>query len=105
MIKSRHEIDLMRLASRATLIAYEAAYHSMKVGMTQHDVADMLQNAHRKLGFEGGADVQAQLPVLSAYLGHSCPEATYWYFQATPELRQKTASINRQTGQREVIDV
>ncbi len=30
--------------------------------------------------------MQAQLPVLSAYLGHSCPEATYWYFQATPEL-------------------
>jgi hypothetical protein len=30
--------------------------------------------------------VQAKLPVLSAYLGHSCPEVTYWYFQATPEL-------------------
>jgi integrase/recombinase XerD len=36
--------------------------------------------------YRDGADVQAQLPVLSAYLGHSCPEATYWYFQATPEL-------------------
>ncbi len=33
-----------------------------------------------------GADVAAQLPVLSAYLGHSSPEATYWYLQATPEL-------------------
>src|ERR1035438_3629261 len=30
----------------------------MKVGMTQHDVADMIEAAHRKLGFEGGADVQ-----------------------------------------------
>ncbi len=28
----------------------------------------------------------ARLPVLSAYLGHSSPEATYWYLQATPEL-------------------
>jgi hypothetical protein len=36
--------------------------------------------------YQDGADVQAQLPVLSAYLGHSCPEATYWYFQATLEL-------------------
>jgi integrase len=36
--------------------------------------------------YRDGTDVQAQLPVLSAYLGHSCPEATYWYFQATPEL-------------------
>jgi integrase/recombinase XerD len=36
--------------------------------------------------YREGTDVQAQLPVLSAYLGHSCPEATYWYLQATPEL-------------------
>jgi len=36
--------------------------------------------------YRDGADVQAKLPVLSAYLGHSCPEATYWYFQATPGL-------------------
>lgn len=36
--------------------------------------------------YRDGADVQAKLPMLSAYLGHSCPEATYWYFQATPEL-------------------
>ncbi len=62
MIKSRHEIDLMRLASKVTLAAYEATYEatyrSLKVGMTQPDVSDLLQAAHRKLGFEGGADVQ-----------------------------------------------
>jgi Xaa-Pro dipeptidase len=58
MIKSRHEIDLMRLASKVTLTAYEATYRSMKVGMTQRDVEDLLEAAHRKLGFEGGADVQ-----------------------------------------------
>ncbi len=58
MIKSAHEIDLMRLAAKVTLAAYEATYHSMKVGMTQRDVANMLEAAHRQLGFEGGADVQ-----------------------------------------------
>jgi Xaa-Pro dipeptidase len=58
MIKSPHEIDLMRLAAKVTLSAYEATYRSMKVGMTQHDVEDMIEAAHRKLGFEGGADVQ-----------------------------------------------
>lgn len=58
MIKGRHEIDLMRLAAKVTLAAYEATYRSMKVGMTQHDVEDMLETAHRKQGFEGGADVQ-----------------------------------------------
>jgi Xaa-Pro dipeptidase len=58
MIKSRHEIDLMRLASKVTLAAYEATFRSMKVGMTQKDVGELLELAHRKLGFEGGADVQ-----------------------------------------------
>jgi Xaa-Pro dipeptidase len=58
MIKSPHEIELMRLASKVTLIAYDATYRSLKPGMTQQDVEDMIEAAHRKLGFEGGADVQ-----------------------------------------------
>jgi len=33
-----------------------------------------------------GVDVQRQLPVLSAYLGHLVPGNTYWYFEAAPEL-------------------
>jgi Xaa-Pro dipeptidase len=59
MIKSSHEIELMRLASKVTLMAYEATYRSLKPGMTQQDVEDLIEAAHRKLGFEGGADVQA----------------------------------------------
>src|SRR5437879_10540730 len=35
MIKSDHEIALMRLASKVTLAAYEAAYHALNEGMTQ----------------------------------------------------------------------
>ncbi|HTR26277.1 MAG TPA: Xaa-Pro peptidase family protein [Terriglobales bacterium] len=58
MIKSAHEIDLMRLAAKATLAAYEATYRSLKPGMTQKDVAKMVETAHRQLGFDGGADVQ-----------------------------------------------
>ncbi len=33
-----------------------------------------------------GVDVQRQLPVLSAYMGHRRPKDTYWYLEATPEL-------------------
>ena len=33
-----------------------------------------------------GVDIAALLPVLSTYLGHSGPDATYWYLQATPQL-------------------
>src|SRR5580658_10674895 len=58
MIKSGHEIDLMRLAAKVTLAAYEATYRSMKVGMTQRDVGELLETAHRQLGFEGGSEVQ-----------------------------------------------
>jgi integrase len=36
--------------------------------------------------YRSGVDVQAHLPILSAFLGHTCPEHTYWYLQATPEL-------------------
>ena len=58
MSKSQHELDLMRLASKATLMAYEATYRSLKPGMTQQDAEDLVEAAHRQLGFEGGADVQ-----------------------------------------------
>ena len=55
MMKSSHEIELMRLASKVTLTAYEATYRSLKVGMTHHDVANLVEAAHRQLGFEGDA--------------------------------------------------
>ncbi len=58
MIKSHHEVELMRLAAHITLAAYEATYRSMKAGMTQHDVEAMIASAHRQLGFSGEADVQ-----------------------------------------------
>ena len=57
MIKSPHEIELMRLAAEVTLTAYEATYRSLKPGMTRKDAESLLETAHRQLGFEGGADV------------------------------------------------
>jgi Xaa-Pro aminopeptidase len=58
MIKSPHEIALMRLASQVTLAAYEAAYRAVKDGMTQPELEALVQKAHAQLGFNGGADVQ-----------------------------------------------
>jgi len=49
--------------------------------------------------YRDGADVAARLPVLSAYLGHSCPEATYWYLQATPELLALAAARLQPPGE------
>ena len=58
MIKSDHEIALMRLAAQVTLAAYEAAYRAAKDGMTQKQLEELVKKAHERLGFDGGADVQ-----------------------------------------------
>ncbi|MBO0893810.1 MAG: tyrosine-type recombinase/integrase [Acidimicrobiales bacterium] len=36
--------------------------------------------------YREGADVAAQMPLLSTHLGHVHPGATYWYLSAAPEL-------------------
>lgn len=36
--------------------------------------------------YRSGADVGAELPLLSTFLGHVKPSSTYWYLSATPEL-------------------
>ncbi len=58
MVKDAHEIALMRLAAQVTLAAYEAAWKSLREGMTQGDFAALVARAHAKLGFDGGAGVQ-----------------------------------------------
>ncbi len=53
--KDEHEIELMRLASAVTLKAFEATYRSLEEGMTRDDVNGLIGQAHRRLGFSGGA--------------------------------------------------
>jgi Xaa-Pro dipeptidase len=57
MIKTTHEIALMRLASQVTLAAYEAAYRALRPGMTQRDVSSLIDAAYGRLGFPGDASV------------------------------------------------
>ena len=57
MIKSAHEVALMRLAAQVTLAAYEAVYRALRPGMTQRDASDLIDAAYRQLGFPGGASV------------------------------------------------
>jgi Xaa-Pro dipeptidase len=58
MIKSEHEIALMRLAAQVTLAAYEAVYHALHDGMTQADVEDLIAATYGRLGFPGEASVE-----------------------------------------------
>jgi Xaa-Pro dipeptidase len=57
MVKSAHEIALMRLAAQVTLAAYEAVYHALRPGMTEHDASDLIDAAYRQLGFPGEASI------------------------------------------------
>src|SRR5437667_175198 len=54
MIKSDHEIALMRLASKVTLAAYEAAYHALNEGMTQQQFEGLIEAAARKVITDAG---------------------------------------------------
>jgi Xaa-Pro dipeptidase len=58
MVKSDHEIELMRLANKVTLTAYEAAYRALREGMTQSQFEDLIATAYKQLGFPGEASVQ-----------------------------------------------
>lgn len=49
--------------------------------------------------YREGADVQARLPWLSAYLGHKDPRSTYWYLSAAPELLACAARLLDANGQ------
>ena len=58
MTKSPAELELMRLASQVTWIAYRAAWECLEDGMTQNRFATLVRLAHERLGFAGGAGVQ-----------------------------------------------
>jgi Xaa-Pro dipeptidase len=57
MIKSAHEIALMRLAAQVTLAVYEAVYRALHEGMTQQDVGTLIDEAYERMGFPGEASV------------------------------------------------
>jgi len=57
MIKGAHEIELMKLASQVTLTVYEAVYHALHEGMTQHDAGYLIDKAYERIGFPGDASV------------------------------------------------
>jgi Xaa-Pro dipeptidase len=57
MVKDAHEIECLRLASRATLLVYRAVAQSLNPGMTTADVHGLIAAAYRRVGFEGEASL------------------------------------------------
>ena len=50
-----------------------------------------------------GVDVDAHMPLLSTFLGHSHPENTYWYLSAVPELLFLAAERLKRAGKGAVM--
>lgn len=57
-----------------------------------HDLRHSFAVASLLQWYRTGADVAAEMPALSDYLGHVNPEGTYWYISAVPELMQLAAA-------------
>ena len=58
MFKSKAEMALLRLASSVTIQAYEAAWKSMRDGMTAREFGGLIGSAYQALGFPGFASVE-----------------------------------------------
>jgi Xaa-Pro dipeptidase len=58
MLKSPHELELMRIANEATLQVYEAVYKALAPGMTQRQAAALIAAAYERVGFRGEASVE-----------------------------------------------
>ncbi len=81
LIYNSVNFTFLKLARRAGLQARSPTCrpraHDLRHTMAVRTVLD---------AYHKGADVQAQLSVLSTYLGHVNPSNTYWYLSAAPEL-------------------
>jgi Xaa-Pro dipeptidase len=58
MIKTKAELALMQKSSDITILAYQAAFATIRDGMSQTEFSGNISAAFRKLGYSGGASVQ-----------------------------------------------
>ena len=50
--------------------------------------------------YRAGLDVEAQMPLLSTWMGHDRPENSFWYISAVPELLALAAQRREQATKR-----
>jgi len=53
--KTAHELELMRLACDATFEVYKPVFAALREGMSQEDIAHMVEAGFSKMGLRGGA--------------------------------------------------
>jgi integrase len=74
-----HEFDRLR---RATGLDRETLGRQARI----HDIRHSFVLRTLLGWYRAEADIDAQLPLLSTFLGHLHPSDTYWYFEGAPEL-------------------
>jgi integrase/recombinase XerD len=88
------------ITTRGTRIAHPTIYLPFRALLEQAGVTHPMPGRHVRvhdlrhsfavrtlLGwYRDGGDVQARMPLLSTYMGHVDPAATFWYLSAAPEL-------------------
>jgi integrase/recombinase XerD len=88
------------ITTRGTTIAHPTINHPFRALLDQAGITHPVPGRHVRahdlrhsfalktlLGwYRDGGDVQARMPLLSTYLGHVDPAATFWYLSAAPEL-------------------
>jgi integrase/recombinase XerD len=85
-----HEFDRLR---RATGLDRDTLGRRARIHDIRHSfVLRTLLGWYRE-----DADIDAQLPLLSTFLGHLHPSDTYWYFEGAPELLALAAERLEQT--------
>lgn len=67
-------------------IGLRAPSRSHGHGPRLHDLRHRLAVTTLMRWYRAGADVDARLPILATYLGHTKVSDTYWYLSAVPEL-------------------
>lgn len=70
-----------RLCRQVGLVA-----HSPRCRPRIHDLRHRFAVTTLLGWYRAGADVEAMMPLLSTYMGHTEPKWTFWYLTATPEL-------------------
>jgi Xaa-Pro dipeptidase len=58
MIKSEHELELMKIANAATLAVYEAVFRALSPGMTTQQASSLINTAYGQVGFRGEASFE-----------------------------------------------
>ena len=89
-----HEFDRLR---RATGLDRETLGRRARIHDIRHSfVLRTLLGWYRE-----DTDIDAQLPLLSTFLGHLHPSDTYWYFEGAPELLALAAQRLEQTWEQQ----